>query len=443
MKYKLFNGPDILIVPLILLVLVMVLFAMKKKQPVAIQKYLFSGFWLRVAGTLLISALIEFYYTYGDTYYYYYNAQLLKSFMFTDPGAWFDVMFSNPEKGGDSVVKYLDYVGTFNDYSVNFFRNNENATVCKIGSLINLVCFDSSLAIALVFGLLSFLGCWYVFKTFVHFFPGYEKQFSRFCIFLPSLWFWGSGILKDPLCLFAMGLLVFNLFVKTGSRFRRIFAVCTGAFLLLNIKPYILYSIVIAVIMGWVFFRFRRFNIISKILSIISVIALLIASYALITDFITQTFDNILLQSQSFIKNYEQISQEGDGGFIPTLDPSPAGLAKLAGQGLVNVFMRPFPWEVNKILYIFLIIENLLIYYIIIKKVPQGPLDFHRNHRMLINFSLVFFIFLGLVVGVTTFNFGTIARYRVPALPFLFAGIFALKLGKKSKRHLNLIPAPG
>ena len=78
--------------------------------------------------------------------------------------------------------------------------------------------------------------------------------------------------------------------------------------------------------------------------------------------------------------------------------------------------------------------ENILLYYIILKRIKKGPLLFKKNYRRLANFSLVFFIFMGIIVGVTAFNFGTIARYRVPALPFLFAGIFAIKLAKRCRR---------
>ena len=85
-------------------------------------------------------------------------------------------------------------------------------------------------------------------------------------------------------------------------------------------------------------------------------------------------------------------------------------------------------------LYLFLIIENVYLYKIIFEKIKTGPVEFRKNHKYLTNFSFLFFIFLGIIIGVTAFNLGTTARYRVPALPFLFAGVFAYKLLKRKKR---------
>ena len=74
----------------------------------------------------------------------------------------------------------------------------------------------------------------------------------------------------------------------------------------------------------------------------------------------------------------------------------------------------------------------------------KGPLNFKKNYKALTNFSMVYFIFMGIIVGVTAFNFGTIARYRVPALPFLFAGIFSMHLAKRYKKneYRTAFPAP-
>ena len=84
----------------------------------------------------------------------------------------------------------------------------------------------------------------------------------------------------------------------------------------------------------------------------------------------------------------------------------------------------------------------MLLYVIIFKKIKLEPFQFKINNRYVANFCLVFFLFLGTIIGVTSFNLGTIARYRVPALPFLFAGIFVLKLllkkKKEDKRFLKL-----
>ena len=408
----------------------------KSKQPVEIQKYFFNSFFLRVFGAFAISAITQFVYASGDTYPYYYNAQMLRKLFFSSPSSWLEVMCTNPQHGGSAISAYVESMNNVHVYSAAVFSTiNYNATVCKIGSLFNIICFDSYLGIAMFFGLLSFLGCWYIFKTFVKIFPGYEKQFSLLCLYLPSLWFWGSGILKDPLCIFGLGLLVYNLFVKDNGILKRILLMAFGAFLLMNIKPYIFYSFIVAVFAGSSIYYFRRFGILGKLLTSFLFFAVIALSYSMISDIVADSVDDMIKESQEYIKNYNVSNQEGSGAVITaTMDASPAGLVKLGLQGLGTVYMRPFPWEMNNVLYLFMVLENLFLWYIIFKKVKVGPLNYGKSYLLFINFSFIFFIFLGMVIGITAFNFGTIARYRVPALPFIFAGIFSLKLAKRKKR---------
>lgn len=437
MNQFLFNKIDLVVLPVLMLIIIAFLLRQRKKQPAEVRRFFLKGFFLRVLGMLTASALTEFYYKFGDTYSYYYNAQILRKLFFKDPVAWFQVIFSNPEKKSAAILNFVDTMKSYDFYSGVLFQNNYNATVCKVASVFNIICFDSSLGIALIFALLSFLGCWYIFKVFVRCYPGYERQFAFLCLYLPSLWFWGSLILKDPLCLYSLGLIIYFFFKDKKGLFKRMLMIGLGIFFLLNLKPYIFYCFGASVVLGWLMIRFSNFNFLGKMSMIILAAHVFIFSYSFISVGISNAFDDVIKDSQTFIKNTDFLTKNGYNGestILPKFDPTPAGLALLGLNGFVMVFLRPFPWELNKFIYIFLILENLLIYYLIFKKIKTGPLNFNKNYLLLRNFSFLFFIFLGLIVGITTFNFGTIARYRVPALPFLFAGIFAFKLVRRKRK---------
>lgn len=434
MKEHLFNRIDIIVAPLVFILITLWVYRIKKKQPIELQKYFLIAFFLRPFGVLMISLITEFYYTYGDTYHFYHNAQALRQLFVKEPMAWLKVLFSDPNSGSESMNKYLDIIGNYSYYSTSIFKTSENASLSKIASVFNIICFDSYIGIALFIGLLSFLGCWYIFKTFIYFYPGYEKQFALFCLYLPSLWFWGSGILKDPVCLFALGILCYNVFVKRKGFVSRIIICSIGAFLLIQIKSYIFYAFAMAAIIGWSLYYFNRMSFLSKIITIVIFLGLTAASYSQINDAITEIVDNTIKDSQKWIESYSKMSQLGDATTIPTLDPTPIGFLKFSLEGLITVYMKPFPWQLNKPIYLFVMIENLLIYYIIFKKVKPGGNKFKKNYKLVNNFSFAFFLILGVIVGTNSFNLGTISRYRVPALPFFFAGIFAWKLSKRKNR---------
>jgi hypothetical protein len=437
LKEHLFNKIDIIIVPIILLSIHIFLVYFKRKQEVGIQKYLFFGAYLRVLGTFLISAITEFYYTYGDTYVYYQNSQLLRSFFLEDPLGWAKLIFSNPVGNSIQAEKYIDIVSNYDAYATAIFKTPENATLCKIASIFNIFCFDSYLGMALLFGLFSFLGCWYIYKTFIHFFPGYEKQYAWLCIFLPSLWFWGSGVLKDPICLFALGILVYNTFVDKKKYFLRLLYVILSSFLILKIKPYIFYTFSIAFLGGGLIFYFSQYKTIVKASILFLFFTTILIFQDVLLGYATESIDDIAKESQKNIEFYKQLAQSGDTFIIPTLDSTPFGFIKFSIEGFINVFLKPYPWQINKIVYLFVIIENIMMFYILFLKVHVIDFVIKKKQGFFIKFSIIFFITLGIVVGVTTFNLGTTARYRVPALPFLFGGIYAIKIAYASKRKVS------
>jgi hypothetical protein len=54
-------------------------------------------------------------------------------------------------------------------------------------------------------------------------------------------------------------------------------------------------------------------------------------------------------------------------------------------------------------------------------------------------FCIIFTVVLGIIVGATSFNFGTLARYRTPFLPFYFAAlILILNKGGLIKSRVEL-----
>lgn len=438
MKEHLFNTIDLIIAPLALIIITMWLLFIRKKQPEPIKKYFLPAFFLRPFGALMISVITEFYYTYGDTYHFYFNAQALRGLFIKEPMTWLSILFRDPNDGSESMQKYLDIIGNYSLYSTSVFKTSENASLSKIASVINIICFDSYIGIAMFIGLLSFLGCWYIFKTFVHVYPGYEKQFAWLTLYLPSLWFWGSGVLKDPVCLFALGILLNGFFIKNGSLFKRIIKISLGAFLLIKVKSYIFYAFALAAIIGLAVYYFKRLSTFLKIFTLLIFVAALVLSYSSLIAAITETLNDIIADSQKFLDYYTKSKETGDATIIPTLDPTPLGFLKFSIEGLITVFMKPFPWQINKPLYLFVILENLLIYYIIFKKIKPVDIDFKKNHRLLTNFSFAFFIILGIIVGTNSFNLGTISRYRVPALPFFFAGVFSLKLANLKRRSIKI-----
>jgi len=410
----------------------------KKKQPQEIQSYFYNSLFLRLLGSLSIAIVYQYIYGYGDTFLYYSHIQIISSFRSENLNAWWQIIINSPTSNNVHSVACMDKILDADYISSLVYSVAENANVGKIGSIFNIICFNSYIAIAMFFGFFSFLGCWYIFRIFYQFFPDFKQQLAILCLFLPSLWFWGTGILKDPVSLFGLGIVVFNVFTNNKNWFRRLLLIAFGSSVLLFTKSYIFSALSLALILACSIQILKKFNLLGKLVFFVIITMVLGLLYSRISNLILDSFIEIITTSQLFLNSYSSVSDEGTGNLVTQIDPTAFGFLKLTLQGLVNVFLRPFPWEIRKIIYLFSILENLLLYYILFKKIKVVQIAAPSLKSVIfIRFSIWFFIILGIIVGITTFNLGTISRYRVPALPFLFAGILGYRIIKAKKKILK------
>ena len=111
-------------------------------------------------------------------------------------------------------------------------------------------------------------------------------------------------------------------------------------------------------------------------------------------------------------------------------------------QGIVATLFRPFIWESKNVLMIFSALESLLILLITLFVIWKA--GFFKFIRTIFSDPFVFLcIFYALIfaalVGLSTSNFGTLGRYRIPIVPFYLTGILAIlykaKFTDPKKQH--------
>jgi hypothetical protein len=101
------------------------------------------------------------------------------------------------------------------------------------------------------------------------------------------------------------------------------------------------------------------------------------------------------------------------------LDGSFTGLVKLAPQAINVSLFRPYIWEVRNPLMLMSAVESVtllaLTIFVIFKR---GATLFATLLNPHIIYCMVFSLTFAFAVGVSTFNFGTLSRYKIPLLPF-------------------------
>ena len=146
------------------------------------------------------------------------------------------------------------------DVSSDFFLN-DNRTPIRINALIMLISFGKYAVHAVVMLVLSFIGQFAFYKSFKKYFPQKEVVLAIIIFLTPSVLFWTSGVLKEPIALCLLGLFVFS-FMKLFEEYQfklKYIIVCVVSFLLfLILKPYILILVLIPLI---IFCLVKRFKI--------------------------------------------------------------------------------------------------------------------------------------------------------------------------------------
>ena len=118
---------------------------------------------------------------------------------------------------------------------------------------------------------------------------------------------------------------------------------------------------------------------------------------------------------------------EGSGFTIGTLDGSWSSMFRLAPTAINVSLFRPYLWEVRNPLMLLAALESLTMLGLTIYFLSKG-LNFLKevfvdaNFRFCIIFALAF----AFAVGISTSNFGTLMRYKIPLIPFYMTALVIL-----------------
>ena len=190
----------------------------------------------------------------GDSYDTLTGANIMFQAMYENPLYYFKMLFGiHSELETDAL--YKPYFDKINDWSQakpsdNFFLN-DNRTSIRFHAFIRSFSFGHYAVHALSMLVVSFAGQFAFYKTFKLYFPQKEKILMAIIFFVPSVLFWSSGILKEPLALCLMGFFLysfFRIFIQQHYRLKTIFCLVATILAFVVLKPYILILLILPLI---------------------------------------------------------------------------------------------------------------------------------------------------------------------------------------------------
>ena len=431
---------DILLAPVYFLFIFRLVYKWKKKyynnSPVG--QYFIPAFLIKMLCCVVLALIYNFYYVIGDCKTYYSASVEIWNATKDNPIYGLEMVFKPLE---DCSTKAQSYMGLL----TSEWWNPESLMMYKLTGFIGMFCFGTYLPIAFIFTLASFIGAWKIYLVFYEEFPEQHKLLALTCLFVPSALMWGTNVFKDPICLLGLGMCVTALhhLFKKRFKFSSFLELIAGATILMTYKDYILYTFLIASVVGihrsWIL---NTTNIIAKRVYII--ITILVIYLALV--WCSNNMDIVgELAYQKFAKPTEiihtvQTTALDDGASVYTIpnvdDFTPLGIIKSFLFSLNVAIFRPYLWETTNVLMLASALEvfivSVFILYLLFKSKIIGFFQFAFSKPILI-FALVFTFVLAPLAGFVSFNFGTLTRYKLPLLPLFYSYLVILYAHLKKK----------
>jgi len=396
------------------------------------KRYFIPALSVKLIGALALGVLYHTLYG-GDTNNYFNQASIIYHAFGDSFSTGIHLVTTNGKLTPD-IEPYVSQMMWFGPDSKEYF-------VIRVAAVCALLGFNTYSVTALFFAALSFSGMWAMYITFAKIRPQVYEELATAVFFLPSVFFWGSGLLKDSLCIGALGWL-FYAFYRGAIEKKNILRCLAIGFLAMSIisamKIYILLAFIPPAAL-WVFnentarIRSAAMRWVAKPLLISGGLAIAIYSMGSIAAADERfNIDKIGEQSKLTATYLQGVSknENGSGYNIGEQDGTLGGMVKLAPQAVIVALFRPFLWEsrnptmaLSALEATYFILLTLRIFY------RTGLLKSLRiiAGTPVLALCFIFSLIFAISVGISSGNFGTLVRYKIPLMPFYLAGLYILQ----------------
>lgn len=379
---------------------------------------LVMSFAMHVASALAQVWITRDYYGYGDMMTYFYNGTMLSNLLS------YDFSTFAPE-----AVKLILHQTETRIPIEDVASGTASSAMVGIAGFLLLGLGNSLYALCILVAMASFGGKILLYRGLKEELPPEVSQAAMTAsLLIPSAVFWSSGFLKESLATTALGVLFYA--THQLLRHRTPLAAVMAAVGLLGIgliKPYILFPFAIGV-GAWVYSiragrmgRTLTLKLGPTVLAILLMLGAILLLGKLFPDYAVDRVAESTAQQQELGQKVEGSGSRYSLGVVE--EKSLAGQLVLAPLALITALFRPFIFESKNILMFINSFETTAVTYLFLMAVLRGRYRQFIDRVLstpILAFSVSMSLVFALAVGLASTNLGTLSRYRMPMLPFLF-----------------------
>ncbi len=391
--------------------------------------YYLKGLIYKLGATIFFALIYIYYYKGGDSLAFYYAISPTARLLFSNPAEFFYFVTGMQAHYPVDCLYEADVKGV-----MYLLRGSPTLTTIRIGAVINLISFDSYIVLCLFFAYISYYFQWKAYELMVSIYPAIHKQLSYAFLMIPSVLFWGSGVGKDSIMLGSIMLLFYCFYriaIHRQFKFKYILLLLVTMYLITLIRSFILYAMVPCMLL--MVATYYRNSINSTMLKFafgplfiiigVGISIVFIQSLGQAVD--SYSLDSLQQKAEGFKSWHSYLGEtQGGSGYSlgSDLEYTPVGILKQAPMAMAITLYGPFIWQVNNAVMLMSAIESLFFLFFTISVIVNRRFyliigAIMRDHILV--FCLPLVLILSIAIGLTSFNYGALVRYRIPILPFL------------------------
>lgn len=425
-----FETSDFFLLPLYLGIIYLIALRIKAANghdPVY-QRNFIKGLNYKMIGSLGFSFIYIFYYGNGDAMSFFAAMKPLAKLASTMPERYFTFMTTWTELYPAECAYPVHRAG-----ASYILRGSASLAVIRIGSVINMLSMSSFIVCNILFGFICYLFVWRAFRLMVSIYPKLERDFSIAFLMVPSVLFWGSGIGKDSIMLGGIMLFFtsfYDLVIRKKRMMTNLFLLVAVIYVISQVRGFLVYTVTPGLLlMASVYYRNMFKNAVVRFVALPLFIGVgLVAAIFVMGKFGSMvesySVDSLQKKAEGF-HSWHSYLGETQGGSAYSLgddvDYSLAGIIRKAPLALAITLFGPFVWQIRNVVMLMSGAESLIFLYYFITvfinvRAYRALSVLTKDH--IIMFCLPFVIAIGIAVGMTSFNYGALVRYKIPILPF-------------------------
>ena len=396
-------------------------------------KYFTKGVIFKLLGVSAFISVYLFYYGGGDTVSYFRCTRAVGNLILFDFEKGLAVLFNTA-----SPYNNIDSFNSVTGYPSYMWKDESTFSVARYSVIFYLLGLKSFFITSILVSWYSFIGIWKYYRLVNILYPGSQKAFAYLILFMPSLIFWGSGLLKDSYTVSSACWLTYcfyMVFIKRKKVFWNFIFLMFNLFLIVNIKPYVVVSLIPGVLL-WLNSAYLK-TIKNKLLKIL-ILPLLSVVISIVGIYVFQNLsslmgvygevDTAIEQAQVIRSDLLRSEQYGNNNYdVGEFDGTILGLARVAPNAIITALFRPFVWEIGSPTMVLSALENfILLTFTLFTLIRLSPIRFFKTilKEPFLLYCLIFSIIFAFGVGIAGTNFGAMVRYKTPLMPFFFIMIY-------------------